>query len=581
VTRFLAAALFSLLSLAGTTASAERGLPDVDRQLNPGDRAVVLTALEGREIQEIPAHYVGTLTDFAGPGFDLHLFELEGPVADHIGVAAGMSGSPVFVDDRLVGALSYRIGSLPKDAIAGVTPIRDILGSRRSLDRPALDGDTRPIRAPVVVPGLHAEVREWAAPLLEPFGLVTAAGGATGATGAGTSGDGDTPPFVPGSPLGVGLVSGDMSIAATGTVTWVDGDEIYAFGHPFLGSGRTELPLHTATVVHTLADMLGPVKLAEVGPEVGAILDDRLPAVVGRLGRRAPMIPVEMKLRGGDYGEQAFHFDVVQNRFLTPVLIGMTVSNALVAQAGFNQHATLLVSGRVRLRDLPDLEIHEAYAGETVARHAVALASDLVQRLAGVTVRPLADVRIDGVELSVEATTDVRSYTVESLVYDRGPVRPGETLDVGCVVRRYRGGTEVYHVDVEIPETLAGRRTLALVVGSPERVARALGEPEKRRVATADDPASAIRALSSMRPANRLSAVIYDRPRGIVRDGRSFENLPSTARRLLGSDGASARTLGGAAEVLRRVERELDGPVSGGFVVRLEVEPAIDKEESP
>lgn len=273
---------------------------------------MTLTALQGNDIQEVPLTFLGTYKDATGPGRDLYLVQLEGPVAEKIGVAAGMSGSPVFLDGHLVGALSYRIGTLPRDAIGGVTPVRDMRDATIASASGQGGGTTaKPIRTPILGGGLVGPVRDWLAPQLEEMGFVLVSGGSGGPE---TGDDGTT--LQPGSPVGVALVRGDMTIAATGTVTWVDEDRVYAFGHRFLGSGRTEMPMLAAEVLHTVPDMIGSVKLAQVGAEVGAILDDRLTAVVGRLGMQARMIPVDLVVRGADYGEQTFHFELVQNTTL-------------------------------------------------------------------------------------------------------------------------------------------------------------------------------------------------------------------------------------------------------------------------
>ena len=138
-----------------------------------GAKGYVLTALKGRTIERIPLHYIGTYNDFFGPGYDLHLVQLEGPIAEHVGIAAGMSGSPVYLGDRLIGALSYRMGALPKDAIAGVTPIEAMRAASRSAATVAPSSDhAQPIRTPLTASGLHPELRSWAQEQLESLGLV-------------------------------------------------------------------------------------------------------------------------------------------------------------------------------------------------------------------------------------------------------------------------------------------------------------------------------------------------------------------------------------------------------------------------
>ena len=266
------------------------GLGAAPEGLEPGARGTLLTTLEGREPAEIPVIYLGTYRNFAGPGHDVHIVELEGPEAERVGAAHGMSGSPVYFDGRLVGALAYRLGALPKDPIAGVTPIEDMLEASRATSATASGTDA----TPVFLGGLAGPVREWLAPRLVELGFTAVAGGgdATGAAGGGK--------LEPGTPVGVELLRGDLRLAASGTVTWVDGDVVYAFGHPFFGTGRVEMPMAPAEVIHTLADWSGSYHMVNLAPSVGAILEDRQAGVVGRLGDVARMIPIDLRVRGGD-----------------------------------------------------------------------------------------------------------------------------------------------------------------------------------------------------------------------------------------------------------------------------------------
>ncbi len=559
-----------LLLLAVSTAHAQG--PGTRPVLEHGDRGVALTAMRGDEIEEIPVRYIGTFADFAGPGHDLLLFELEGPVGEEIGVAAGMSGSPVYVGDTLVGALSYRMGALPRNAIAGVTPIEDVLDAGRSVGASPSDPTTRPIRTPVVASGLHPIVREWLEPQFAEHGLVVSAGGAGRHTG-------DTPAFRPGSPIGVGLVRGDMTLSATGTVTWVDEDRVYAFGHPFLSTGRTLLPMHTARVIHTLADRLGPVKLAEVGSEVGAIVDDRLTAIVGEQGRFAEMSPLTLNVHGAEYGDARFEYEIVRGTVLGPLLSGTVVANSLISNPAFDRRATMVARGTIRLAGLPDLPLRAVVAGDNAGNHAVAIASRLVGLLSTLRVNPFAPVVVESIELDVEVRPDVTIYNVESLVYDRRPLRPGETLEVGCVLRGYRGERERRTLRIRIPDEITDRRSIVLAVGGPERIEQVLGAPALRRFRSASSVAGMIEALAEQRAENELTAVIYEASRSIVADGADYEELPGTARRLLGGPGRPAGAARGGASLLGRFELPLDGPVVGGIVVRLQIEPGSGPED--
>jgi len=539
---------------------------------SPGDRGVMHTAIEGNRIEEVPLTYLGVQRNLIGPGYDVHLIQLEGPIADRVGVAAGMSGSPVYFDGKLLGAMAYRFGSLPTEPIAGVTPIGDILRAARTQAAPisATAALVRPIGTPIQISGLASSVRDWVAPQLEELGFrLVAGGGAEGETEPGTE-------LRPGSPVGVALVRGDMSIAATGTVTHVDGETVYAFGHPFLGSGHVEMPMVSASVVHTLADMAGSVKMANVGVEVGAVLEDRLTAIVGRIGHRAQLIPLDVRVHGAAYGDQQFHFEVARSSTLSPLLAAVTVANALASNVGYGQEVTMLSSGSIRVKGLPPIPVEVAGTSFGGSDPAIGVAVTLQQMLGSLWVNPFAEIEIEGVEITVRVEPQVRRYQVEELHYDRGPIRPGQTLTVHCVLRPYRGETVTRRFDLTVPRDLPPNAKLTLVIGSPDQVDRALGQPLARRYRSASDLASVVEILSDLRASNRLTAVLYHPAPGVVSRGVAYTDLPPSAQKLLSARPRSGGTSATRVADLMWTEQVLDGPVDGGVVVRLQVDSDLE-----
>lgn len=542
--------------------------------LEPGARGVVRTVMQGETIEEIPLRFIGTFEDFAGPGYDLHLVQLEGPVADHVGVASGMSGSPVYIDGRLIGALSYRMGAFPKDAIAGVTPIADILDARRARgSSSASDPSATRIATPVIAGGLTAEVRAWLAPALEPMGFVLTPGSSSVSSAGASDGSrklAQGTGFAPGSPIGVGLVRGDITLAATGTVTHVDGDLVYAFGHPFFGSGEVEMPMHNARVLHVLADMLGSSKIAVVGPEAGTIVEDRLTAVVGKMGQQAAMIPLDLSVRGAGYGEDAFHFEIVRNSNLAPSMAGAVVANSLIGNPGYGQEATVFARGKIRLRGHPDLPVEMAFAGDGGGKHSLAVASRLSQLLQGLRHNPWAEIHVESIDLEIDVEPDIRQYEVEKLIYDRGPVTPGQSLTVTVVLRPRRGETIRRDVVLRVPGDLTESSRLMLAVGPPAEIERALGRPLQSRIETSPDIGAVLRALSEQRSEHRLTAVLYERTSGLVSGGRTLSDLPFSARHLLSRNTAATKQM--LVAPLDRTEVALEGPLTGGgLAVRLVV----------
>ncbi len=534
----------------------------------PGTRGSALTVLRGTEVQEIPLSYVGTYRDVVAPGYDVHLVELEGPAAAEFGVAAGMSGSPVYLEGKLVGALAFRLGFLPKTALAGVTPIEKMLEAARSEDRaPPLAGAAgfAPIATPVLVGGMPAAVRAWLSPELERLGFVLVPGGGAGRLPIVAS------ELRPGSPVGAQLVRGDQNMTATGTVTFVDGERVFAFGHPFLGAGRVELPMVSAEVITTLADLAGSMKLTNVGSEVGAIVADRQGALVGRIGQRARMARLDLALRGADYGDRRYHFEIVSDRRLTPVLAGAVVAGALHG-VGFTQESTLLVAGRVRLAGTQEVVLERAFSSDSRGHPGIELATDLLITLAGLGANPFDEARIESLTLEIDARAEPVSYTIEDVQYDRGMLDPGQGLRVRCALRRYRGATIVREIDVPLPDRLEDWSRLELVVGNPAQVDRLLGAPVAARLSSAVDLDSAVRALAELGGANRLQAVVFRAGGAVVARGETYSELPPTAERLLATQVGSPRARATQVSTVARGESVLDGPVRGGVRLRLRVD---------
>ena len=564
--RLFALALAPLLSLWTGAAADERQQP-VPEPVPPGTEGVLRTVIDGNAIEQIPVEFIGVLRGALGPGHDVHLVELKGEIAERVGVAFGMSGSPVFVGDRLVGALAYRYGLIAKRPIGGVVPLEYMLeGSRDASAIPAgeVSGPT-PIATPISLAGLATPVADWLVPQLEALGFVPVAAGAQGSSPEASL------HLEPGSPIGVELVGGDLRIAATGTVTWVDGEAVYAWGHGFLNGGRVELPMIAVDVVHTLSDMTGSFRMTNLGAEVGAATEDRYTALVGRTGVRARRINAEVRLRGGSYDGDAVRFHVAHHPRLTPQLVGASVANAVIRNLGFDDALTMRASGTIRLRDLPELPVEMTFSGAGAANPALAAGRRMTLILQALYDNRFAEPHVETIDLDFDIALDRLDYTVESLLYDRGPVSPGETRTVQCVLRGYRGEEIRRTFELAIPEAALAGSTLKLAVGSPDYVDQATGRTLAKRLGAARDPAALVRALGELAAADRLTAALYRPAEGVVSAGEHYADLPGTAARLLASQSESGSRNRTDEVSLLLLEQRLDGPVVGGLTAELEV----------
>jgi hypothetical protein len=360
--RILAAIVGTALLVAAAP-SAQTSVIPVD-EVRPGMVGIGRTVFEGNEIQEFKVHILGVLKNVVGPNRDIVLARLEGGPLAHTGVIAGMSGSPVYIDGRLLGAVSYQLGQFPKEPIAGITPIGEMtdatalapltqgtrpvamtfpaspqdllaiwsrdLGRVRPVNQNAspalLAGDSsvlqmgtmlRPIAVPLVASGFFADVLAPMTPAFTERGFVPVSSPETGAqTRVSTA----SRPLRPGDAMGVALLTGDFILGATGTVTHIDGDRLYGFGHPMYNLGPTEFPLTKADVHVVLPSLMTSSKLASFGEVVGTVQQDRATAVAGRLGPGPKMIPVKITLNSDRTPSRTFAFSMVRDHTFTPLL---------------------------------------------------------------------------------------------------------------------------------------------------------------------------------------------------------------------------------------------------------------------
>ena len=326
-----------------------------------------------------------------------------------------------------------------------------------------------------------------------------------------------------------------------------------------------------AEVVHTLAALGGSVKLSNLGAEIGSIVEDRLTGIVGTLGAHARMLPIVLHVRGGDYPQKDFKFEVVRQSELTPVLAGAALANALFLNTGYDEHATVRAHGTVRLRGLPDVALTGAYTSGGRLHPVLAAASEIQRTLELVYRNPFRPPEVESVELAVEVERERKRYGVDAVRYDRGPVRPGDTLVLRCALRTFRDDPVERTLLLRVPEGLPDGTALTLVVGSPEAVARAEGRPVQERLRNAVDLEGYVRALSGQGSADLLTAALVWSTPGAVARGARYGELPGTVARPLASSAAGLGSTPLDRGVLARAEEEMDGPVEGSYVARLEV----------
>jgi len=495
--RFLWALFLALAATASASsqpANAPLNTPTMTvDEVRPGMKGVAYTVFQGTQPEAMDVEILGVLKDANGPKGDIILIRLKGDKPEYSGVVAGMSGSPVYVDGKLLGALAFRIGQFAKEPIAGVTPIAEMLeiselDNSRPPDAEPVSARTRSETSETFAPGDAAALdhyRNLLTPIDTPivfsgFGEETlrrfapqfAAAGVTPVSGIGSADRAahDRGALVPGSTVSAVLIEGDMNVAATCTVTYVDTQRVLACGHPLLQFGIVDLPMTKAEVVATLASPLNSFKIINTTEEVGSFVQDRHKGILGRLGKTPEMIPVTLTVRGGSKPKQ-FHYQVLNNAKLTPVAVMATVFNSLQGVNEYGEEISYRMRGTIQVQGYPDVTLQNMFAPLDNTPTAAVVAISLGDRFARIFDNPYVTPGITGVNLEFDLTRERRWARLESVRTDVTEARPGDDIVIESVLRPYRGDRMVRQIPIKVP-TSTPKGTLRILVSDGDTLDR-------------------------------------------------------------------------------------------------------------
>src|SRR5437764_9215782 len=376
--------VYSLLLSFATFAQTSKSVETIPvSQIHAGMHGVAYTVFEGTKPEAMQVEVLGVLKNANGPKGDSILVRLGGAQAEYTGVVAGRSGSPVYFDGKLAGALAFRIGEFSKEPIAGVTPIAEML-EINAMDRSPVSGSLpatsssdatsrtaspgvstiptqnfanylKPIEAPLVFNGFSEETIQRFAPQFAAAGIVPV-------MGTGSVSDAKQPePLEPGSAISAILVRGDMDIAATCTVTYMDPQRLLACGHPLLQYGMVDMPMTKAQILATLPSPMNAFKIVNATEEVGSFVQDRHTGIMGRFDKQPHMIPVTLNVHGGPV-PRSYHFEVLSNSKITPLLMMTTVFNSLQSMNDAGDDITFRMAGKISVAGYPDVNLQNMYA---------------------------------------------------------------------------------------------------------------------------------------------------------------------------------------------------------------------------
>lgn len=591
--------LLSVLAFAqnrGNAASAASAGDTVRRDFLPvsevreGMTGKAKTVFSGHEPEEFDVEILGVLPGWIGPNQDLIIGRISGGGADRTQVFAGMSGSPVYIGERLVGAISYAF-PFSKEAICGITPIDQMITifeknnerapsatTPRSYSfaelaatewKPGLpplsplsgsgfypadassplgvvSGQTfRPISIPVSFSGLSQATLNEFSPQLLRAGLMPVSA-PVGAAPSGPMKKADADTLVGGDSVAMHLTRGDISMAAAGTVTFRDGEKIYAFGHPFLSLGSSSLPMSESHVVTVVPSLNNSFKLAVPDAMVGSMVQDRATGVFGKLGEAPEMIPVRIRLKTSRNQLEEIDFEIAHDEILSPLLLNMAVFNAITATERSLGDLTIEVSGRVEVAGHSPITIDRRYAGQAATRFA---AGALVVPVGNLLVSRFDGLKIEGITVDLVANDGSRVASLERIEVDRSEARAGETIFIQAFVRSDSGKVFTQRIPFTIPaDTPTGGLTIEVGDGGALQQKAAAQEFVPKTLA------ELIRTINDVKKNDRLYVQSYRVTKGAIIGANEMPNLPPSVLATLNN----GRTAGGFKPTVQTVVSEIE-----------------------
>jgi hypothetical protein len=561
--------------------------------LKPGMSAQVRTVFEGQRVDTFTAEIVGVLHGGRAEG-DQIIARATDPRVVRLGVAAGMSGSPVYVDGKLIGALSGG-WAFVKEPLFVITPIGEMLTvfehpapsvdgttggpsgiavEERSTDlatgpfrwsdpapdtpaEPGPDDAFRPLALPLAFGGLSPGATDAARRLFEPLGFRVTPGGRARAGAPGT----DT--LEPGSACAVDVLRGDLDASAIGTVTYRDGDRVLLFGHPFFQAGDVRLPLSTATITTIVPSLANPFKLGVPGRLVGTVTEDRRPAVGGRLGPSPRLLPFGVTVTDAAQAPRRYRFETIEDRQLMPQMVAIAALNSALEAGGASADQSLEWKMTLYRKSSAPLVLGDRLASDSPVGELPGAILSPIRFLAN---NPYARLALDSIAVAITTRPGREQWVLRGVGARESAVRPGATLHVGCELERWRGGRRTVELAIRVPEELPdGHYTLWVGGGGELDRYIAARLPGRFRPISLDD---AWRRLAAMHRGDRLYGMLVARAPDVTRGGADYPELPGSAVALLaGSQSAADDTRRGDRALLAETALPLEAVLRGELLL--------------
>lgn len=590
----------------------QAGTPEIMKsaELKPGMKGQAWTVFEGTRPESIPVEIIGLWKNAWGPKQDVIIAKMGGRAA-RTNVAGGMSGSPVYVDGKLIGAVALRLSTFSPDAICGITPIElmleiNELDSSRPTDARTPDkvqaragvavpseflaqtvaaGAARtpfpqsafmvPIETPLAFSGFHDNVLREFGPLFQQLGIAAVQGGAGSAIYTARPAAGWENALKPGEAVAGVLVSGDMSVTGLGTVTYNDGSRVLAFGHPFFNLGPINMPMSRGEVLMVLSSQFQPNKFANATEIVGALRQDRHSGIMGVLGKESEMIPVSVSVRSFSeasavQNEKKFRFNVFVQQKWTPYLMMLTLFNSISGLNEFREEATYRLSGEVELDGQPNLSLSTMQAsGEMPMPAPMLLAGWWGDKFNRLFLNAVKTPKLKRVSVSVDLLPERRVATIENAWVASSEVRAGDSVPVKVFLRPYRGERIEREFMVNVPPGLSqGNHRILLSDADTLNRIQSMAGFMNRFI----DLPQTVSLINQERSNNKLYISLLETSPTAYYDDKTLPNLPGSVLNVMQAGRASNRSVVTSAETAsQQGDIAFDYVISGSYSLKITV----------
>jgi len=562
-----ALALTLLLGLAALSAEAASIIMPLV-EVKAGMKGKGKSVFEAGRIEDFDADIIGVLRNYQ-PKRNIILARLRGRGLETTGVIEGMSGSPVYVEGKLVGAVAFSF-PFSKEPIAGITPIEEMLAIDRA-SAPSSPGPSvtlplqtnmtlddllsvyrkargpvaasapsaesfLPLDVPILLGGFSAPAFEGARRFFSGLGFQPVRAGSAGQAG-------DRPPLSglrlqEGEAVGVQLMGGDLDMTAVGTVTHVDGDKVFAFGHPFYNLGAVDFPMTRVDVLTVVPSLQSSFKVGATGPVVGRISQDRSAGALGELGKAPRLIPVRVTLSTGPKTRKEYAFRIVHDRILSPALMNMAMSSILTSEERSYGNVSLDFDGDVYLDNGASVHLEDLFSGN-YDNPTASLSGIVAAVVYYLTNNEFQDVGIFRIDLNIRASEEARMCSLDRVLLDKYEASPGERIQIKAYYRTYKEEIRVEDVGIQVP-SLPGGSEFYLVVGD----AASMQQIERAQYRTQEfvprDLDQLIRILGNLRKNNRIYFKVMAAKPGLFLKGEEMPNLPPTLKSMFASPRAAS-----------------------------------------